>query len=330
LKRSVSGLLSAVVLTAVAACGGGTTSGGSDPAPSSGTSAAFPVTVDTMFGQVTVEKAPTRVVALGWSDAETALALGVQPVGASDWLAFGGEGVGPWAKGLYTTPPTILGTLEISYEAVAALQPDLILNTRSDNDRTKYDTLSKIAPTISAPEGVIQYGTTWRQQVELVSTALGKASEGEKLVSDVEARFTAAKQANPAFAGKQVVVGAYYGGKYGAYVSGDARVDFMTELGFTNKKEIQDIDSKGTFYVDISSEQLAMYDSDLTVMFPIGTDAQVLRDDTVLNSQQVAKDGHLLILDDAELVSAFSSGSTLGTSYAIEKAVPLFAGAVAK
>jgi iron complex transport system substrate-binding protein len=38
-------------------------------------------------------------VALGWSDAETALALGVQPVGASDWLAFGGEGVGPWAEG---------------------------------------------------------------------------------------------------------------------------------------------------------------------------------------------------------------------------------------
>ena len=54
-------------------------------------SGAFPVTVSTAFGDVTVEEEPTRVVALGWSDAETALALGVQPVGASDWLAFGGD-----------------------------------------------------------------------------------------------------------------------------------------------------------------------------------------------------------------------------------------------
>lgn len=60
-----------------------------------GGSDAFPVDLTTKFGKVTVDEAPKRVVALGWGDAETALALGVQPVGASDWLGFGGEGVGP-------------------------------------------------------------------------------------------------------------------------------------------------------------------------------------------------------------------------------------------
>jgi ABC-type Fe3+-hydroxamate transport system substrate-binding protein len=64
------------------------------------------------------------VVALGWSDAETALALGVQPVGASDWLGFGGEGVGPWAAGRYDEAPQIIDTLEPSLEAIAALKPD--------------------------------------------------------------------------------------------------------------------------------------------------------------------------------------------------------------
>ncbi|MBJ7453295.1 MAG: ABC transporter substrate-binding protein, partial [Blastococcus sp.] len=59
----------------------------------SSSSGAFPVTVTTAFGDVEIEEEPVRVVALGWGDAETALALGVQPVGASDWLAFGGEGV---------------------------------------------------------------------------------------------------------------------------------------------------------------------------------------------------------------------------------------------
>src|SRR5688500_13343978 len=79
---------------------GGATSGG-----------AFSVTVSTAFGDVTVEEEPARVVALGWSDAETALALDVQPVGASDWLGFGGEGVGPWAAGRYDQAPEIIETL---------------------------------------------------------------------------------------------------------------------------------------------------------------------------------------------------------------------------
>src|SRR5215218_6023640 len=83
----------------VTGCGSGT--GGA----ASGSSGAFPVTVSTAFGDVTVEEEPSRVVALGWSDAETALALGVQPVGASDWLGFGGEGVGPWAEGRYDEAP---------------------------------------------------------------------------------------------------------------------------------------------------------------------------------------------------------------------------------
>ena len=61
------------------------------------------------------------VVALGWGDMETVLALGGQVVGTSDWLGFGGDGVGPWAADLVTRTPEQLGTLELSYEAVAAL-----------------------------------------------------------------------------------------------------------------------------------------------------------------------------------------------------------------
>src|SRR5688500_6217114 len=95
----------------------------------SSSSGAFPVTVTTAFGDVEIADEPTRVVALGWGDAETALALGVQPVGASDWLAFGGEGVGPWSEG-YDEAPEIIETLEPSLEAIAALEPDLILDTK--------------------------------------------------------------------------------------------------------------------------------------------------------------------------------------------------------
>ena len=98
---------------AVTSCSSGSDDSSSSESSSSGStsSAGFPVTVGTAFGDVTVDEAPVRVVALGWGDAETALALGVQPVGASDWLGFGGEGVGPWAEGRYDQAPEIIDTL---------------------------------------------------------------------------------------------------------------------------------------------------------------------------------------------------------------------------
>lgn len=302
MKRALVVALSALLL---AACGGGGDSGGTEPA-------ATGVTVDTRFGPVTIDKPPTRVVALGWSDAETALALGVRPVGASDWLAFGGKGVGPWAEGLYQEAPKLLGTTEIDYEAVAALQPDLILNTRSDNDQKKHETLSRIAPTIAAPKDVIPYGTTWRQQVESVAKALGKVAEGEKIIADLDAKFAANKK----FDGKTTVVGAYFDGKFGAYVSGDARTDFMKAIGFTPREDVEDLAS-GTFYVDISAERLDLLDADLTVLFPIGGDASALKANPLVNEKA-------LILEDKNLVNAFSSGSSLGMAYALDHAVPLF------
>ncbi|GAB3430649.1 iron-siderophore ABC transporter substrate-binding protein [Actinophytocola sediminis] len=281
-------------------------------------------TVQTRFGAVTVPADPKRVVAVGWSDAETALALGVQPVAASDWLAFGGEGVGPWAGGRYDTAPTILGTQELDYEQIHELDPDVILNTRSDNSEEKHRELAKIAPTVAAPADVIAYGTTWRQQVELVAAALGKEEEGAALITKVEDSLTGAEADHPEFAGKSVAVGAYFSDQYGAYVRGDARVDLMESLGFGLKPEIQAL-AGDSFYVELAREQVELLDADLTVVFPIGADASALRADRVLNQLPSATAGRLVILDDPALANAFSSGSALGTLYAVEKAVPLFA-----
>jgi iron complex transport system substrate-binding protein len=284
-------------------------------------------TVTTMFGEVTVPADPRRVVALGWSDAETALALGVQPVGASDWLAFGGEGVGPWARGRYDEAPELLGTQELDYEQIFELKPDVILDTRSDNSRERFDELSKIAPTVAPPADVVAYGTTWRQQVDLIATALGREAEGDRLVEQVEDGFAEVEAQHPEFAGKTVAVGAYFSEKYGAYVRGDARADFMESIGFTVKPEIQELAS-GSFYVDLSREQVELLDADLTVVFPIGSDAAAIKADRVLNQLPSAKAGHLVVLEDQDLINAFSSGSVLGTLYAIEHTIPLFADAL--
>ena len=316
-------LLAATVL--VAGCGSSDESSGN--AAGSGFSAsggAFPVTVETAFGPVEIAEEPQRVVALGWSDAETALALGVQPVGASDWLGFGGEGVGPWAEGRYDEAPQIIETLEPSLEAVAALQPDLILDTRSDGTPARYDQLSAIAPTVGAPEGVGPYQTTWRQQLDLVGQALGREEQADELQAEVEQQFAEAAEANPAFAGTEVAVGAYTSEGFGAYVRGDSRVDFMEALGFTNEPAIQDLAGEN-FFVPISEEQVPLLDAPLTVVFPIFVDAAQITGNPLWQALPAVQQGNALVLQDQTLVSAFSSGSALGTRYALDNAVPLFA-----
>jgi ABC-type Fe3+-hydroxamate transport system substrate-binding protein len=325
-------LVAAALTTAgaLAACGSddaGSSADASSSPSAGGGSGAFPVTVSTAFGDVEVEEEPQRVVALGWSDAETALALGVQPVGASDWLAFGGEGVGPWAEGLYDEAPEIIETLEPSLEAIAALEPDLILDTRSPATQERHDSLSAIAPTIGQPEGVDPYLTTWQQQLDLVGQALGRTDEAEQLRSDLEQRFADAAAAHPEFDGTEVAVGAFSSEGFGAYVRGDTRVDFMETLGFTNEQAIQDLATE-SFFVPVSDEQVSLLDAPLTVVFPIFVDPSQITGNPLWQTLGSVQQGSAVLLDDETLANAFSSGSVLGTEYALDNAVPLFADAL--
>ncbi|SNS04328.1 iron complex transport system substrate-binding protein [Geodermatophilus saharensis] len=324
-RRAV--LLAAALTAAASLTACGSDDGGSEAgstASSGGGSGEFPVTVSTAFGDTEIEEEPQRVVALGWSDAETALALGVQPVGASDWLGFGGEGVGPWAQGRYDEAPEIIETLEPSLEAIAALEPDLILDTRSDGTQERYDSLSAIAPVVGAPEGVGAYQTTWQQQLDLVGRALGRTDEAEQLRGDLEQAFADAAAAHPEFDGTEVAVGAYTSEGFGAYVRGDTRVDFMEALGFVNRPAIQDLATE-SFFVPVSEEQVSLLDAPLTVVFPIFVDPAQITSNPLWQTLGSVQQGNAVVLEDQTLVSAFSSGSVLGTEYALEQAVPLFA-----
>jgi ABC-type Fe3+-hydroxamate transport system substrate-binding protein len=319
----------ALMLAAVVVTGCGTDAGAdSSSTPEGDSTGAFPVTVGTAFGNVTVEEEPTRVVALGWSDAEIALALGVQPVGASDWLAVGGDGLGEWVEAGYDEAPQLIETLEPSYEAIAALEPDLILDTRSAATEERHDLLSAIAPTISQPDGVGPYQTTWQQQLEMVGQALGKDEEAGALAAEVEQAFADAAAEHPEFDGAEVAVGAYTSEGFGAYVRGDSRVAFMEQLGFQNKAEVQEVATEN-FFVPVAEEELPLLDAELTVVFPIFVEASEFTSDPLWQSLPAVQDGRAVVLDDVTVLNAFSSASAPGLLYALQAAVPLFADALA-
>ena len=323
--------IAAVVAVATLALAGCSADTDSDDAAggASGGSGAFPVSIDTKFGEVTVEKKPTRVVALGWGDAEAALALGVQPVGASDWLAFGddADGVGPWAQGLYDQAPEIIGTLEPSYEAIAALEPDVILDTKSSGDQERYDRLSSIAPTVGVPEGGDSYLTDFEDQMELVSKALGEEAEGERLVDENEKAVEAVADAHPEWKGKTITAATKTSEGWGAYVEDSERVEQLEALGFEQNPAISALKpNAGGFSVSISSEQLDQIDADVIVAFPIYIDTTEITDDPQWKALSAVKDGHAVVID-GDVAAAYSLGSALSRQYALDQLVPLLEGA---
>ncbi|MNI47996.1 Fe(3+)-citrate-binding protein YfmC precursor [compost metagenome] len=274
--------------------------------------------------EVTAE--PKRIVALGWGDAETVLSLGVEPIGASDWVAFGGDGVGPWLEGSYQTAPTIIGTLEPDYELVASLQPDLILDVKSSGDEERYKRLSEIAPTVGIPSGADRYKTSSEDQLRIIAKALNKEEEGEQLLTQVNDAFTKAASEHPEFSGKTAVVGSYQSSGFGAYVTGSTRIDFVKRLGFVTKPEIEEVENTN-FAIKIADERLELLDADLTIVVPIGVEPNVVTDQPLFQKIPSVADGRAVVLD-RQSSRAFSTGSIPALLWAVEHLVPQFADAL--
>lgn len=326
LFRTSIALIAAAVL-ALSGCSidqPGSGDGGSDmPGSGPAASGTFPQTVTTAFGDVEIEKAPQRVVALGWGDAETALALDVQPVGASDWLGFGGEGVGPWAKGLYDKAPKLIETLEPSYEAIAALEPDLILDVRGSGDKGRHDRLDEIATTVSIPKGGENYLTGMEDQVHMISTALGVPEKGDALLKEVDDAYAKAAADHPQWKGKTVTAATKTSEGWGAYIAGGGRVETLERYGFKQNPAIAKLPvNAGGFSVDISSEKLDVMDADLIVAFPIFLEATAITKDPQWRKLETVKAGHSVVID-GDLSNAYSINSPLGALYTVKHLTPL-------
>ncbi|WP_304455494.1 ABC transporter substrate-binding protein [Nocardiopsis sp. YSL2] len=164
--------LAAGLALTLTACGGG---GGAAETEAASTT----VTVEHTMDTVDIECAPQKVVTLGQGATDSVLALGVTPVGV----------VQPWTDDWYEYLPdeveeaTVVGTeIEPDLEAVAALQPDVILGSKLRHEAL-YDQLSQIAPTVFAET----IGVSWKENVSLYADALCLEDKGEEILADYEA-----------------------------------------------------------------------------------------------------------------------------------------------
>lgn len=131
-------------------------------------------TITHAMGSTKVPAEAKRVVVLDTGELDSVVALGVKPVGAVEAVA--GAGYPDYLAAQVEGVPKV-GTIEQpNIEAIAALNPDLILSSKVRHEAI-YDQLSRIAPTVFTEE----VGVTWKENFALHAEALGKADRGREL-----------------------------------------------------------------------------------------------------------------------------------------------------
>ena len=297
--------------------------------------AAFPVTIEHKFGSTTIEAEPQRIVVLGYTEQDPYFALGAEPVAIRYW--YGDESaIFPWAvEAADGVQPEVLNLTygALNYEAILALEPDLISAIDAGISAEEYEALSAIAPTIAQYDEYLDFGMPWQETTRLVGTVLGKSNEAEALVEDIETRFQTIREENPQFEGKTVSVSYYLGEIYGYYTDQDSRARFFTDLGFVIPEEQIEIAGE-EFYAYISEERLDLFDQDLLVFlglqfFEGGSEVALdahLSNPLITQLSAMQEDRVVFVPDEYDDALQFSTILSLG--YLLDGLVPEIASVI--
>jgi iron complex transport system substrate-binding protein len=332
-SRLLAGVLTAVVV-AGAAAGCGSTDAADDTDTASAAGGAFPVTVEHAFGSTEVPSEPQRVVTVGVTEQDAVLALGVTPVGVTEWYGDQPFATWPWAQDeLGDAEPTVLQAPEgLPFEAIAALEPDLLIGTNAGLTEEDYATLSAIAPTIAHSGDYEVYFEPWDIQAMAIGRALGREDQAAELVGDIKQRFADEAAAHPEFAGTSAVFlqNAVYEGSLIAYQDG-LSTDFLTDLGFVVPKSLDPYasaaDGGGQAFIPL--EQAAVLDDADVLVWGTETPADrvALEDLGVYRSLRAVQNGNL-VFTDGVLAGAIYFTSLLSLPYVLDELVPMLERAV--
>lgn len=290
---------------------------------------AFPVTIEHKYGSTEIPTQPQRVVSVGYSEQDELLALGVVPVGLRYWYGPYDNAVWPWAQDeLGDSQPEIIASDVINFEAIAALDPDLIVGITSGMTQEEYDSLSAIAPTLAQSSDYVDYGVPWQEVTRVLGQATGNSEKAETIVTDLEARFAEIRASHPQFDGASLAVGFWFSGTPGVYASQDPRPRLLSELGFVTP-ELYDEVAGESFFLSFSEEELPEFLDVDVVVWLAGSDAGIeeIRNSSLRGTLPVAQEGREIFFGEL-LGGAFSFSSPLSLDFLLDEMVPMLKAAV--
>lgn len=340
-SRLLSIAASAALLVGLAGCAQSaeTPSGGAGSSASTGADA-FPVTIKHAYGETVIPEKPKRVATVAWANQEVPLALGVVPVGMAkaNYGDEDGDGLLPWTKEKLDelgakTPVLFDETDSIDFEAVADTKPDVILAAYSGLSKSDYETLSKIAPTVSFPG--VAWGATLDQMITMDSAAIGMAAEGRKLVAQLDDEVDADAAKHPAISGKSAAF-AYFDpsdlSKIGFYTTNDTRAGFLEQAGMTTPAVVKEASAKTKeFYTTVSAEEAQRFDDvDVLVMYGDAALLKKLQADPLIGKIPAIQRGSVAMLADDSALAAGANPSPLSVGWGVDKYLDLVDAAASK
>lgn len=272
--------------------------------------AGYPLTIEHAMGETTIPERPLRVVALDPSYVDATLLLGAELVGYAEYRQDPENPFAPYLGDVTeeTKDAVNVGTIaEPDLEKILELEPDLIISAKVRQEAL-YPQLAKIAPTVFSEST----GPTWKENVVLLGTALGKQDEAEELVADYEERAAAVGasilEADPEatyslvrFAGEDTAR---------LYSSTSFIGEIMSDMGLPRPEGQPDTDE--TIFVPLSAEQILQADASVILVSawePEGAEGDASRAQRAQfesNPLWSKLTGDIVPVDDATFVASVS------------------------
>lgn len=298
-----------------------------------------PVTIQHALGKAEIEEEPERVVTLGQGSTETAIALGKTPVGMEEY-AWGSDDSGymPWIKEAIEEkgedlPKQFQGDTELDVEAIAELEPDVILAPWSGITQEQYDQLTDIAPTVAYPEQ--PWTIEWDDQITTIGKALGEEEESKGLIEDIKTQLSEAEREEY----EGLTFSFIYNsgpGTLGVFYPSEQRVSMVSALGLTPDPVIdelkEDYDEPGTDSALIGLENAdKLKDSDLIFTFYSDEKSKKeIEGQSVYANIPAIKSGAIVAPEDQPFVTGSSIINPLTVPWTLERYVPMIDEAVKK
>ncbi|WP_142826384.1 ABC transporter substrate-binding protein [Planococcus soli] len=252
-------------------------------------------TVTHAMGETTIEGEPQRVVILTNEGVEALLAMDVTPVGAVE--AFTGDQWYEHAADQLKDTQSVGTESEPSLEAIAALEPDLIIGNKMRQEQV-YDQLSQIAPTVFAES----LRGDWQENFELYSKAINKEEVGQEKLAEYNERIEELKTSLGDQTQQEVSIVRFMAGDVRIYHKDSFSGVILEQLGFARPEEqdLEDFAERG-----VTKERIPAMDGDILFYFTYETgDSEATKleeewiNDPLFQNLEVAKADKIFKVDD--------------------------------
>ena len=206
------------------------------------------VTVKDAKGEFTLDKTPSRVVALEYSFVDALAQVGVSPVGVADDNKV--DRILPQVREKIAAWQSVGTRSQPSLEVIASLKPDLIIADPSRHTAV-FEELKKIAPTVMFDSRHESYQENL-ETAQKIGDLVGKSAEMKAKINEHN-DYIANIAKNLGVQGKKASFGTSREDKFNIQNDNGYVGSFLTTLGFAPTKLNSD-----QAFVEINLEQLVM------------------------------------------------------------------------